>query len=403
MTSDNTTRYIRCSEVYTPCRLLKNARIHFTDGIITRVEEGEEHSPQVYPSAQCIGDFQGLICSPGFIDEHIQGAGGFDFLEADVAHNRDILKTAGQGGCTEVIATITFSNADRDLSGLHRVVEALRNASHDNQEGAALAGIHLEGPYISPSRKGGFGIEYIREINMGEFRKVREIIGNLFRLVTLAPELIDADNLLDNARAHGVNVSVGHTSATYEQAAAFFERGANHMTHTFNAMAGLHHREPAAITAALINTNVFCEVIADGIHLHPGILRLLYHIKGAERLILITDSTAPCGLPEGEEFKGVGGVIKAMDGAVRLPDGTLAGSSLMMSKAVQNMHRLAGIPLGDVLQMATLTPARALGLELSGEIDEGKSANFVILDRNLDVRHVIRDGNIIYSSQQSRL
>lgn len=389
--------YVFCKELYTPTKKLNDALLRIISGRIEEIRSdvSPEELHQIHSDR--LLNCSDLICAPGLIDEHFQGAGGYDFLDANPEGNKKILSTASQGGCTDLLATVTISNQDKGLKHFRRVIQTIKETVQREPQGANIAGVHLEGPYISPSRRGGFGIQYIKEIDLGEFREICEIIGDMFKLITIAPELPQAREVIEYALSCGIKVSIGHTSATYEQAERAFQLGANHITHCFNAMAGLHHREPSAITAGLLNDNVYCEVIADGIHLHPAILRLLYRIKGAERLILITDAAAPCGLPEGIEFEGVGGKIVKKDGAIRLANGTLAGSALLMLDAVKNIHQLADVPLADALRMASLTPAQSLCLSEIGEISKSKRGNLIIFDDNFVLRYVVFEGFIIYS------
>lgn len=396
MINNHQITHIYCREIYTPDTRVEDVIIVVSGGRIKDlIEHPQPEVKQALPPDTTL-QAENLSCAPGFIDEHIQGAGGHDFLDADIEGNLKIARTAATGGCTQLLATITISQNDYKLEQFRRVVEAIKACEHESWEGAEFCGIHLEGPYISPSRRGGFGIQYIKEIDLEEFDEICRITGDLFRLVTVAPEIPHAEELMIRAKNRGIAIAVGHTAGTFEQGEHAFNLGANHVTHTFNAMASLHHREPAVITAALLNDQVYCEVIVDGVHLHPSILRLLWHIKGSERLILITDGTAPSGLPEGTEFEGVGGRIRNINGAVRLPDGTLAGSSLLMMRAVKNMKEFAGIPLHQALRMASLTPAESLGLEYTGEIRRGNRANFVLYDEGLNVHYTICEGHIAF-------
>lgn len=388
--------YLFCSEAWTPTDKLNNVVFRLSAGYIAEINTGitDDELNKLPGETTLVG--RDLICAPGLIDEHIQGTGGFDFLQASIEGNEQILKNAARGGTTELLATITISNQDKELKHFRSVLNAIREANDNEHCGAKIAGVHLEGPYITPSRRGGFGIQYVKEVDLDEFKEICNIAGDILRLITIAPELPRSDLIIKYACSRGIKVAIGHTSATFEQAEEAFKSGANHITHCFNAMAGLHHREPAAITAGLLNDDVYCEVIADGVHLHPGILRLLYKIKGAERLILITDATAPCGLPPGTEFQGVGGPIKISNGGVRLPDGTLAGSALQMIAAVKNMMTLAQVSLSDALRMATLTPAQSLDLKSSGELKTGNFADFILFDKNLNLHSVIVNGFQIF-------
>ncbi|MCX6998756.1 MAG: N-acetylglucosamine-6-phosphate deacetylase [Candidatus Sumerlaeota bacterium] len=377
-----------CRRLYTPAQCLEYAKVEISKGRIVAIHSGGKISPSDLNASH-------LNASPGLVDLHIQGCGGYDFLDGSPEAVRIIRYTALRGGCTSLLATTTFPDTSDAFARLSAIVQAIR-AGRENGEGARIIGIHLEGPFLNPEKRGGFGINYIRKADMADFRQAMEIVGDDLRMMTISPEMEGALEILRECVAHGIRISLGHTTATYDLARKCFEMGANHVTHLFNAMNGLNHREPGLVGAALEDERVFTQVIPDGVHIHPAILRLIYRIKGAERLCLITDATAPCGLPDGSEIEGVGGRITIRDGAVRLPDGTLAGSALLMSEAVRRMHHLAGVSLNDALRMATLTPATAIRMEREiGSAERGCMADFILFDDELRIHYIILGGRVI--------
>ncbi len=377
-----------CKRLFTPEQCLEDVWVEIEGVRISEIKSGHGKSGNLF-------DAGNLTAAPGFVDVHIQGCGGSDFLDATSEAVHTIRRTALSGGCTSLLATITFDNEPGAFDRLTKVVNAIKQGSTGN-DGACIPGIHLEGPYLNPEKRGGFGRRFFRKPSRDEFLKVLEIVGDALKMVTVAPEIDGVQGIISEALRRGIVVSLGHTTATYEQARATFALGVNHITHIFNAMDGIHHRAPGLPGAALEDDNIFVQVIADGIHIHPAVLKLLYGIKGAGRICLITDATAPGGMPEGTELEGVGGSIVVRNGAVRLSDGTLAGSALLMDKAVRRMHKLAGVPLGEALRMASLTPATAIGLEDEiGSVYKGLTADFVLFDDDLKIRYVVHNGYLI--------
>jgi len=377
-----------CRRLYTPSQCLECASVEINKGRIVDIHIGGKTSPSELNASH-------LNAAPGLIDLHIQGCGGYDFLDGSSEAVRIIRQTALRGGCTSLLATTTFPNTSDAFTRLSAIVQAIRSGK-ENGDGARIIGIHLEGPFLNPEKRGGFGMNYIRKPDMADLQRVVEIVGDDLRMMTISPEMEGALEIMRECVTRGIKISLGHTTANYDLAQRCFEMGANHVTHLFNAMSGLNHREPGLVGAALEDERVFTQVIPDGVHIHPAILRLIYKIKGAEKLCLITDATAPCGLPDGSEVEGVGGRITIRDGAVRLPDGTLAGSALLMSEAVRRMNHLAGVPLNDALRMATLTPATAIGMEKEiGSAEKNCLADFILFDDELRIHYIILGGRVI--------
>ena len=375
-----------CKKLFTPNECIPDAVVDIADGKIASVKSG-------HADAECF--LTDCTAVPGFVDLHIQGCGGNDFLDATPQAIQTIRRVAQQGGCTSLLATTTFENGPGGLDHLREIVHALHDGGK-GADGATIIGIHLEGPYLNVEKKGGFGSRYFRPPSKEEFQKVLEITGESLKMITVAPELEGAGDVIRMALERGIVVSLGHTTCSFETAAGIFDMGANHVTHFFNAMMPLHHRDPGLVGAALERDDVFLQLIPDGIHIHPAVLRILFRTAGGKRICLITDATAPCGMEEGTEIQGVGGLITVQNGAVRLPDGTLAGSALLMDEAVRRMHRLAGIPLESVFRMASLTPSEALCMDRDiGSARPGARADFTLTDDDLKVRYVIQGGTLI--------
>ena len=319
-------------------------------------------------SAGEVLDVSGCIVAPGFVDLHVHASGGHPAQ----GPRADLPAMAGslvRGGVTSFLATgITASLVELDA-----LVRAPAPSS-----GARCLGVHLEGPWLSPEAAGAQPREHLRPPSVAEATALCD--AGPVRLVTVAPELPGALDLVRALAERGVRVSLGHSTATYEQAVEGVEAGATGVTHCFNAMSPLTSREPGLVGAALTLPGLVVEVIADGIHVHPGSVRALHAARGAAGVALVSDCVDGCAPAD----------VLRPDGAVlRLPDGTLAGSALCLADAVRNVVSW-GIPLADALAMASTTPASALGLDVS--LRPGGRADVVVLDEDLRVRHVLVAG-----------
>ena len=254
----------------------------------------------------------------------------------------------------------------------------------DEQEPAArVLGIHLEGPWISREFKGAQNERFIVPPTAESVATILAEGNGAVKIVTLAPELPGAERAMQTLRGQGICISIGHTGAGYEQALRAVELGATHVTHCFNGMTGLHHRQPGVAGAALLCDQLFAELIADGVHVHPDVMRLLIRVKGRERVMLITDSMSATELSDGTYALG-GQEVYVRDGRASLQDGTLAGSTLTLDRAVRNVVHLCGVALHDAVYMASAVPAQAIGLgDRKGQIRPGYDADFTILDAKL--------------------
>jgi len=336
--------------------------------------------------------------SPGFIDVHIQGCGGADFLDDSDDALETISRTSASGGTTSILATTTIRKNDNEFSHLKR----LKKVVNQNIGGAKIIGVHLEGPYINEKMKGGFSTNFVKKQSVKEFKNILDILGSDLKMITLAPEVDKDFKITKLAHTQGIIVSIGHSEADYELTKKAFESGVTHVTHLFNAMRGLHHREPGIIGAALTDNNVSVQIIADGYHLHKTILKIIYKLKKRDKIILITDGTAPTGLKEGMTFEGVGGTIKCEKGAIKLKDGTLAGSALLMNQMVRSLINLADISIKDAIYIASIAPAKLLGIDATkGSIARGKDADITILDKDLNVIETFVEGKRICNASFS--
>ncbi|HEY8339686.1 MAG TPA: N-acetylglucosamine-6-phosphate deacetylase [Egibacteraceae bacterium] len=330
-------------------------------------------------------DLRGRWVVPGFVDVHVHGGAGAAF-EADSAERaRDAIAHHRRHGTTTMVASVL----SRPLADMEAACRTLLELVRDGE----LAGIHLEGPYLHPDRRGAHDPRNLRTPDRAEIASLLRAGDGAVRMVTLAPELPGGLDLVREVTAHGAVAAVGHSDATYAQTHAAIDAGARMATHLCNGMRGIHHREPGPVVAALEREEVTVEVINDGFHVHPGMVRLIARVAGP-RLAFVTDAVAFSGLPDGD-YVFDGRPVQVRDGAVHLAEsGALAGSSLTMAEAVRRAVRDVGLPLADAVAAATTTPAQALGLaDVAGTLAPGRRADLVVLDDDLEVVAVMAAGS----------
>jgi N-acetylglucosamine-6-phosphate deacetylase len=327
------------------------------------------------------------IIVPGFVDVHVHGGGGADFMDAHEEANERILAFHAKHGTTALAAT-TLSSSRTDL---HAAVESIARVSADRPEGAEIVGVHLEGPFINVTRAGAQDRHSMRPADIHEVSALIAQAPRLRWIITVAPELEGARGLIEHFRDR-VLFSIGHTAADHATAVAAIEWGALHFTHLYNAMTGLNHREPGVVGAALTSVDSTAELIADGIHVHPAAIRVA--VQGMpHRIALVTDAMRACGLAEGT-YKLYEHDVIVSDGAARLGDGTLAGSVLTMDAAVKNMIELAGLPAETVIPMATEVPARIAAVaDRKGRIERRYDADLVVMNERFEVERVWTRGH----------
>ena len=333
---------------------------------------------------------------PGYIDIHVHGGGGSDVMDGEYEAIKQVAATHSRFGTTAFLPTTMTMSKDKIMNSLKSIHEALSKGT-----GAAeILGVHLEGPYINPEKKGAQKEEDIKEVSPEEFLEFNQAAGHLIRLVTMAPEMPGAIDFIHWLRQQTIIVSVGHSYASYRQMQEAIHAGLSHVTHIFNAMRELHHREPGVVGSALSDPGLTAEVIADGVHIHPIILKMIYQMKGTKKLVLVTDAMRATGLKEGTYDLG-GQEVIVSQGQAKLKDGTLAGSVLTMNKAVYNMVTQAGISLLEAVQMATYNPAKCLGIEdKKGSLEPGKDADIVILNKNFEVELTMISGQVIFRREE---
>jgi len=340
----------------------------------------------------------GKTIVPGFVDVHIHGAGGHDVMEGEVRALEIVAATVARHGTTSLVATTVTASEEQtchSVAGIARFILRRRDSS-PRAASAEILGIHLEGPFISRTRRGVHPEQWIAAPSTALLsRIVAEALGTAL-ILTLAPELPGALELIAAARNAGLVVSLGHTDASYDQARAAISAGARHAAHVFNAMRPFSHRETGVLGAVLTSPEVSAELIADGVHVDAAAMQMLFALKTPERVILVSDGTSATGMPDGQYQLGTFAVTVS-GGVCRNTEGKLAGSTLTLDRALRNVVAL-GVPLPEALRMVTTNPARQLGLGArKGVLAPGADADLVLLDDNLDVSGVMTRGAGPYS------
>ncbi len=377
--------------------LLKNGKVLLSDGsldnvdvkiegkYITELKKGLKDEKEL--------DLNGMYVLPGFIDTHIHGAYGCRFSEYSKA---DTFKKIQEFEATVGVTSVAASTTTSDFEDLLKQFDAISAAIKEKVSGAKIAGIHAEGPFISFSQKGAMNAEYIKAPSIDLLKEMISHCGDNLKIITIAPENDGAEALIKFAKENNITVSMGHTSASFEQAEAAVSYGVSQATHIFNAMKSYDKREPGAVGCALTNEKVKCEMICDFVHLHQNACKMVYMLKGSDNINIISDSDHAAGLDVPEfEIDGLMRYVK--DGVVRLADGTIAGSTKTIHDGFKNLVSI-GIPIEDASKMASYNPAKSLGIDAqTGSIEKGKCADIVVLDDSFNVVYTFVDGECVYS------
>lgn len=351
------------------------------DGGITSIQE---------PHGDVAADASADLVVPGLLDVHTHGAEGVQVIDGPTADLERLAIFYAEHGVTGFLATVGGSR-QRLLDGVTAVRAYLDGSS---RAGARCLGIHLEGPFISPMAPGAFPPETVLAPDQQLFEKLLAAAGGHLRLVTIAPEAPGAVAVIDLALLHGVTCSIGHSVATADQVTRAVDAGARSVTHLFNAMAPFHHREPGLVGTALTDDRLVCEVVADGVHVHPAAVRLAVRAKGVAGIALVTDSIAATGLPDGH-YELEDQLVTVTEGAARLADGTLAGSVLTLDRAVENLATWAGIPWIDAVRAATEVPAALIGMAAErGTISVGRAADLAAFDADHHLQWTMVGGEL---------
>lgn len=372
---------IRNAKVFSDgCRFVEKDLI-IRDG---RIVFGAEALPD-----EEIVDAQGAYALPGLVDIHFHGAVGHDFCDADEAGLQAIADFEASKGVLAICpATMTFS--EEILNGIMDVA-----AAHKNERGADLVGINMEGPYISPDKVGAQNPKYVMSADAGMFRRLQARSGGLIRLVDVAPEVPGNLDFIRDCH-NEARISIAHTCADYDTAKAAFAAGASHMTHLYNAMPGITHRAPGPILAAL-EEGAEVELITDGVHIHPAVVRFTFQTFGDDHVILVADSMMACGLPDGEYSLGGQAVtVRGPRATLTEHPGTIAGSATCLYDCMKHAVLEMGVPLASAVRAATLNPARSIGVEADyGSLEPGRWGNVVLADSQLNILKVIRKGEAL--------
>ena len=379
--------------------ILKNARLIFPDGIRDGLEvvvhEGKIDAirPPALTRGKDVVDLAGNYLAPGFIDLHVHGARGHDTMEGSAEAFRAICDFHASGGTTSLLLTTA-------AAPIASLVELLKAARNFRPSISAIAGVHVEGPFISKAKCGAQRPEFIQNPSPAAVQRLLEH-ADVIKHVTIAPELPGALDAIENFHTHGITVSGGHSNAWDEEARAGFEHGMRSVTHTFNCMSSARrrgvYRVGGLLEFALSERQISCELIADGHHVSPTLMKMLYRAKGPGGICLVTDATAGAGLPDGSQFSLFGNDCMVEGGVCLLSDhSALAGGASRMIDLVRNMVHDVAVPMHEAVAMVTQNPARALGLEAKGGLRVGADADLVILSPDLEILRTFAAGEQIW-------
>ena len=370
---------IKNIKIVTLNKLIEKGFIEVKDGKIASINEGEYTGNE-----NDVVDGNNKIAMPGFIDIHMHGACGYDFMDASVEQIKEVANKLYEEGTTTFLATTLTSDHESLKNVCLTVKEAMK-------EVPSLGGIHFEGPYINAKYKGAQNEAFIRKPSVEELNEYIKLSDNNVRLISLAPEVEGSCEFIKEARKNNVTISAGHTDASFADVEKAIKAGLTNTTHTHNAMSPHHHRNPGVVSAAMYFDELYCECICDTIHVAPNSIKTFYKIVGPDRFIIVTDALLGKYAPI-DTFKIFGLDCIKKDGAAYLTTGPLAGSLLPMDQGVRNVKEITNASLVDLAKVSSTNAAKSLNLLDRGELKEGKLADIVLLDENLFVKDVYKLG-----------
>jgi len=388
------TLLINNANLITPTQLIENGWLAIHDGVISAFGAG--HAPSFPDIAQVI-DATGQYLAPGFIDLHVHGGVGHEAMDANPESLRAMAQLYARHGVTSFLATTWTASREKISAAL----QTIQDTQGIIENGATLLGAHLEGPFLNPDKCGAQDSQQIRRATQQEAQPWLDM--GIIKLLALAPEYDENAWLIEACRQQGITVSAAHTAASYHVMKQAVELGISQMTHTFNAMIGLHHREPGTVGAALTMPELVCELIADGVHVHPAAMQVLWACKGVHGIILITDAVRGAGLPVGTHYAQDGREVIVKDAAY-LADGTLAGSTLLFDAGLRRFLEATNTTIEEAWPVSSRNAARAIGLgHRKGSLEVGKDADLVLLGPEIEVELTIAQGRIVYQHPQARI
>jgi N-acetylglucosamine-6-phosphate deacetylase len=381
---------ITAAWLYTPLDAIEQPIITIEDGVIDSVESRAEAE---LPADARHLDYRALVIVPGYIDLHIHGSAGHDVMEGEPSALAAIQTFLARHGVTSYLPTTVTAPTDKTLTALEKLGRACA-LQNGNGAGARPLGIHLEGPFLSHAKRGVHPPDLLREGSLDLFDSMWQASQGRIHMMTIAPEIPNATALIRHATQRGVHCSLGHSDAGFTDALRAIDAGADHATHTFNAMRPLDHREPGILGAALSDDRLTADIIADGVHVEPAVVQTFVRAKGLERAILITDAISATGMPDGKYM--LGSFEVEVKGDRCEFEGRLAGSVLTLERAVRNVMRFAGLNLQDAVRLATLNPAVRLDITgRAGLIAPGRRADLVLLTEKGEVARVFTGGELV--------
>ena len=375
----------------------KNVKAYLPEVGVVTTNIGFENGKIVYigddaSQIESIANVNGIVV-PGFIDQHIHGAGGSDGMDGTEKDLQTISATIAREGTTGFLATTMTQSPENISKALVAVKEIMEKGEFD---GAEVLGVHLEGPFISPKHIGAQPLEYVAKPSVEIFDEYDRLSGGNIKIVSLAPEQEGGIELVEHLSKLGKVASIGHTGSTYQDVERAVKAGAKNVTHTYNAQTALHHREVGVVGSAMLFDELNCEVICDTIHVSVPAIKLIIKNKPHNKFTLITDAMRAKGMPDGLSELG-GQVVIVKNGEARLENGALAGSVLKMNDAIKNVVTKLGVPFTDAIDFATRNPAENIGvLNERGTIEVGKRADFAVLDENFDVMLTVVGGKVVF-------
>lgn len=391
--SNSTSLFIKQAQIHTEDDILEHASLLIENGRIKEIYPSSETLPSLASDVKVI-DGQNVQAIPGFIDGHIHGAAGADVMDGTPEALDEMSAILPAEGTTSFLATTITQKTERIDKALENV------AAYEGQSGdAEVIGVHLEGPFIEKSKAGAQPPEYIIEPNIEQFKRWQALSNNRIKTITLAPEHDQTGAFIRYLEESGVNVSAGHTDVDFAGIKKAVSEGVSQITHICNAMNGIHHREIGLVGASFQLQTVRSELIADGIHVVPEMMQIIYNNIGSDRLILITDSMRAKGLKPGRYELG-GQPVNVTSDRANLETGSLAGSILKMHQAAQNMMQLDGVSLTDVIKMTAVNPAKQLHVfDKKGSIKQNKDADILLVDDALNIKYTICRGVVAYEGE----